>query len=351
MNERSVIEGVIGVDQGDKFSELCELNAAGEVVSRERIRTTREAYRKRFSGLSSTRVVIEVGSQSPWSSRLLGELGLEVVVANPRKVKAITHAERKTDRVDAEKLARLGRADVKLLSPVVHGSEAMQRDRALQRVRRGVVRCRTKLIQQVRSLLKALGETPPSASAEAFARRIREKGIADCFSGQSAVLELIETVTAAIRELDREVERACAKRHPVTAQLQQVEGVGIHTALAFVTTVEDPARFAKSRDVGPFLGLVPCVRSSGKSNPSLGIPTRSDTLAREMLVQAAHYILGPFGSDSTLRRSGLALAKRSGKKRAVIATARKLGVLLHRLWVTGESYQPLDYNRAQTLAA
>jgi len=354
MRERSVIEQVIGVDQGDRLSELCELNADGTVKSRERIRTTSAAYRKRFTGLLRTRVVIEVGPHSPWSSRLLSELGLEVVVANPRRVKAIAAAERKTDGVDAEMLARLGRADVKLLAPVVHGSAAMQRERALLRGRKGVVRCRTRLIQQVRSLLKALGEAPPSASTSAFVRRVREKGLSESFPGLAVMLEAIETLTAKIRELDHEVERACAERHPVTAQLRQVTGVGAHTALAFVTTLEDPTRFAKSREVGPFVGLVPRVRSSGESNPALGVPARSDALLRETLVQAAHYVLGPFGPDTTLRRFGLALAERhgrSGKKRAVIATARKLAVLLHRLWVTGEVYQPLDYGRAQTMAA
>jgi transposase len=354
MDERSVIERVIGVDQGDRTSELCELDVRGEVVMRRRIRTTPAAYRKQFAGLLRTRVVIEVGPHSPWSSRLLQELGVEVVVANPRRVKLITQAERKSDRVDAEQLARLGRADVKLLAPVVHGSEAMQCDRALQRLRKGVVRCRTQLIHQVRGTLKALGERAPASRSAAFARRVREHALVERLPGLAPVLGALDQLTACIRELDAEVQRACEERHPATALLRQVTGVGPHTALAFVTTLEDPARFAKSRDVGPAIGLVPRIRESGESRPALGIPRRSDALLRESLVQAAHYILGPFGPDCTLRRFGLALIARQarhGKKRAVIAVARKLAVLLHRLWVTGEAYQPLDYAPPRGAAA
>jgi len=168
------------------------------------------------------------------------------------------------------------------------------------------------------------------------------------------LLEMIEQLTARIRKLEAEVERASQERHPATAVLRQVPGVGPLTALAYVLTVEDPARFAKSREVGPFVALVPQQRSSGEQQPELGIPPRGDALLRRLLVQAAHYNLGPFGPDTELPRFGLRLAERGGKrakKRAVVAVARKLAVLLHRLWVTGEVYQPLGYGRAERQAA
>jgi len=345
---------VIGIDQGDRWSHLCVLDAQGEVVARERVRTTKEAYRQHFEALPRVRVVLEVGTHSPWSSRLLSQLGHEVVVANPRRVKLIAKAERKTDRVDAEMLARLGRIDPGLLAPIRHGSEAMQRDRARLRTREGLVRSRTRLIQQARSLAKSLGERLPSSSAPTFARRVRASGQAALWPGLDVLLDMVETLSTRIRELDREVERASAERHAVALHLRQVPGVGPITALAYVLAVEDPRRFAKSREVGPFVALVPRAHASGESQPQLGIPRRGDAMLRRLLVQAAHYILGPFGPDSDLRRFGLAMAERGGqraKKRAVIAVARKLAVLLHRLWVTGEVYEPLGYGRAEPMAA
>lgn len=350
MKKDTAKAAVIGIDQGDQWSHLCVLDASGGVMSEERVRTTRAAYRKRFEGEAPCRVVIEVGPHSPWSSRLLCELGFEVVVANPRRVKLIGEAERKTDRADAESLARLGRVDPALLAPIAHGSEATQRDMALLRVREGLVRSRTRLIQQARGLTKALGERLPSASAAAFPRRVREAGLDRLFPGLDVLLEMVEVLSARIQRLDREVERASQERHPHTAQLRQISGVGPITALAYVLKVEDPSRFAKSREAGPFVALVPRQRSSGAQNPELGVPARGDALLRRLLVQSAHYILGPFGPDSDLRRFGLRIAASGGtrgKKRAVIAVARKLAVLMHRLWVTGEAYEPLGYGRSE----
>ena len=355
MEKGSVNRWVIGIDQGDRFSHLCVLDARGEVVERSRVRTTPAAYRKRFGGRRARgRVILEVGPHSPWSSRLLKSLGYEVIVANARRVKLIAKADRKTDRVDAETLARLGRVDPNLLAPIEHGGEAAQRDRALLRVREGLVRSRTRLIQQARGLAKALGERLPSATTAVFPRRVREAGQASLFPGLDVLLEMVEILSSRIGKLDREVERACRERHPVTVQLRQVSGVGPITALAYVLKVEDPTRFAKSREVGPFLALVPRERSSGESRPELGIPPRGDAMLRRLLVQASHYILGPFGPDTDLRRFGLALAERGGKrakKRAVIAVARKLAVLLHRLWVSGETYQPLRVADSAAMAA
>src|ERR1035437_9476712 len=133
-------------------------------------------------------------------------------------------------------------------------------------------------------------------------------------------------------------------RYPQTALLTQVSGVWTLTAMAFVLTIEDPQRFARSRDVGCYLGLRPKQQDSGERSPQLRITKAGDSYLRKMLVSCAHYIIGPFGPDTDLRRWGLKLCERGGKnakKRAVVAVARKLAVLLHRLWVTGEVYEPL----------
>jgi transposase len=293
-------------------------------------------------------VVLEVGCHSPWISRPLKQEGYEVIVANPRRVRLIAESDKKSDRFDAEQLARLGRMDPELLSPIVHRGERAQRDRVLLLARDGLVRSRTLLINQVRGFAKSLGSRVPSSSSEAFPKRVRESVGEDLFPGLDAMLRMIEQLTREIRSQDQQVERLCQERYGETEVLRQIPGVGPLTALAFVLTLEDPHRFAKSRDVGSYLGLRPRQRDSGGQRPQLRITKAGDALVRRLLVTAAHYVLGPFGPDTDLRRFGLRVAERGGKaakKRAAVAVARKLAVLLHRLWITGEVYQAIGYGR------
>ena len=267
----------------------------------------------------------------------------------------IAENDAKTDEVDAELLARLGRVDPGLLKPIVHRGERAQHDRILLLARDGLVRSRTQLVNQVRGFAKSLGHRMPSSSTEAFPRRVREQfQCKDLFPGQSVMLEMIARLTQEIRRMDREAEKLCKDRYPETGVLRQVKGVGALTALGFVLTLEDPSRFAKSRTVGAYLGLRPRSRQSGEQQPQLRITKAGDALLRRYLVGAAQYILGPFGPDTELRRFGLKLAERGGKaakKRAVVAVARKLSVLLHRLWVTGEEYQAIGYGQSTQEAA
>jgi transposase len=344
----------IGLDLSDRWTHVCVLDAGGECLGRRRVATRQAALEEACRRYAGARVVLEVGPHSPWLSRLLQGLGHEVVVANPRRVKLIGRADRKTDRIDAETLARLGRMDPGLLHPIVHRGEAAQKDLALLRVRDGLVRARTKLIQRARGLAKALGARLPSSTAAGFAKRVREAGAGELFPGMEELLAMIEQLTASIRRLEHEVERLGAERYPETQTLRQVAGVGPITSLAYVLTLEDPRRFGRSRDVAAYLGLCPRQRESGAARPELAISKRGDEFVRRLLIEAAHYTLGPFGPDSELRRFGQRLHGQGGKrakKRAVVAVARKLAVLLHRLWVTGEAYQPLGYGRAEAKAA
>jgi transposase len=334
----------IGIDLGDRWSEGRVLDAQGEVIESFRVRTTEPAMDKQLSRYPQSRVVLEVGTHSPWVSRCVTRHGHEGIVANPRRVRLIAENDSKTDGVDAELLARLGRVDPSLLKPIVHRGAQAQKDRILLQARDGFVRARTQLVNQVRGLAKTLGTRVPSCSTEAFAKRVRASLPEDLFPGLSTLLDTIEGLTRTIREMDRDVERVCETRYPETALLRQVKGVGPITALCFVLTIEDPARFPKSRSVGAYLGLRPKHRNSGEQQPQLRITKGGDRLLRRLLVSAAHYILGPFGPDTDLRRCGLRMAERGGKsakKRAVVAVARRLAVLLHRLWVTGEEYEPL----------
>lgn len=334
----------LGIDLGDRTSELCAMGPDGQVQRRFRAATTEPRLRKVLSGFEPCRVVMEVGTHSPWVSRLVTELGHEVIVANPRKVRLISHNEDKNDQIDAELLARLGRVDPQLLHPIRHRGKQTQEDRALLFVRDGLVRSRASLVTQARGQAKALGLRLPRCTTEGFASRLRKEGLEGAYPGLSILVEQIHQLTQHIRELDRQIEQLCETRYPETALLRQISGVGALTALAYVLTLEDPKRFRRSRQVGAYLGLRPKRRQSGKGDPLLRITKAGDPFVRRLLVQSAHYILGPFGPDTDLRRFGERLIARGGRaarKKALVAVARKLAVLLHRLWVTGEAYEPL----------
>ncbi len=334
----------IGIDLGDRRSEVCVLDAGGDVRRRFSVATTATSLHKVLAGIPPSRIVIEVGTHSPWVSRLVEALGHEGIVANPRRVRSIAHSDEKCDRVDAEQLARLGRADPRLLRPIRHRGEQAQRDRALLRVRDELVRLRTALVNEARGIAKGLGQRLPRCAAASFARRMRREGLEGGFPGMETLVATVGWMSERIRALEREIVAVSAERYPETEQLRQVAGVGSITSLAYVLTIEDPHRFRRSRTVGAYLGMRPRRRQSGDTDLRLRITKAGDGLLRRLLVQSAHYLLGPFGPDTSLRRFGLRLAARGGrgaKKKAVIAVARKLAVLLHRLWLTGEVYEPL----------
>lgn len=333
----------IGLDLGDKMSQACAIDAAGKVGKEEAVGTTPEALTRFFSCYPRARVALEVGTHSPWIARLLEELGLEVIVANPRKVRLIGENHRKNDRMDAELLTRLARVDPRLLFPIRHRGADAQADLTLLRARDALVRNRTSLINHVRGSVKSLGARLPSCSSPSFARRAAAHLPTPLHPALAPLLEEIARLTALIRGYDRMIEQLCAERYPETARLREVQGVGPITALAFVLTLEDPARFSRSRKVGAYLGLVSRQRDSSTSRPQLRISKAGDAYLRRLLVSCAQYILGHFGQDCYLRRYGEAIANRGGKnakKRAVVAVARKLAVLLHQLWQNGQPYEP-----------
>jgi transposase len=337
-----------GLDLGDKYSCLCVIDdESGEVIEESRLRTTPEALRRRFLFEEHlTKIAIEVGTHSPWVSRVLEECSQEVLVANPRKTRLIYGQKRKTDKLDAQKLARLARVDPELLYPIVHRNEDCQAHLALIHSREALVRARTQLINHARGTVKSFGTRLPKCSAQSFHKKVAGKLPPELEEVLRDVVETIASLTEKIKNYERRIERLCKERYPhESALLRQVPGVGALPALTYVLTLEDPHRFAKSRSVGAYLGLVPGKDQSGQSDPQERISKEGDEILRRLLVGSAHYILGPFGPDSDLRRHGEKIARSGGgknaKKRAVVAVARKLAVLLHRLWITGEAYEPL----------
>jgi len=344
----------VGLDLGDRSSWYCVLNEAGEVVVERKLATTPKAMKEVLGGMPRSRIALETGMHSPWVSRLWSELGQEVIVAHARQVRLIGESRRKDDRFDARTLARLARIDPELLGPVQHRSRKAQADLTVIRARAGLVRARTSLINTARGLTKSYGERLRGCSPRKVNRELAEGLSPELQHALQPLLDEIESLSERIREYNERVQQIAQESYPEVARLEQVKGVGTLIALTYVLTLEDPGRFRKSRDVGCYVGLQPGRRNSGQSEPQLHISKEGDPYLRTMMVQSAHHILGPFGADSDLRRWGLKLAERggkNGKKRAVIAVARKLAVLLHRLWVSGEGYEALRQSNRDMLSA
>jgi transposase len=333
----------IGMDLGDKNHIAVVFDGKGNELEVAKVTNTKTSLRNYFKRYKGAKVAIEAGTHSPWISRLLEEMDCNVCVGNPRKLRFIWESKDKSDERDARMLGMVCRIEPRLLSPVRHRSSQAHADLALVKSRDMLVQSRTKLINHARGVVKSAGERLPSCSSDSFARRCKAHVPKELLPALESIFNIIEQLTEQVHALDVQINNFCKERYPETMQLQQVPGVGPVTALSYVLTIENPGHFSKSRQVGPFLGLTPRRDQSGETDKQLHITKAGNTYLRQLLVSGAHYILGPFGPDSHLRRHGLHIAARGGKnakKRAVIAVARKLAVLLHQLWQSGERYEP-----------
>lgn len=343
----------IGMDLGDKNNAVCILNKFGKTVSETTVANTSDDLKTLFSKYKGATVALEAGTHSPWISRLLADLGCHVLVGNPRKLRVIWDSNEKNDTRDAEMLARIARFDPDLLYPITHRGEAAQIDLELLQARDILVKNRASLINHVRSSVKSLGCRLPSCSTESFHRQVADDLPEEIRNTLEPIIQIIGQISTRIKEFDKQIEQLCVEQYPETKLLRMIKGVGPLTALAFILTLEDPTRFDKSRQVGCFLGLTPRRDQSGETDKQLRITKAGNPYLRRLLVGSAQYILGPFGEDCNLRRFGLRLAARGGnnaKRRAVVAVARKLAVLMHRLWRHGEVYDPLYKAQQRTLA-
>lgn len=334
---------VVGIDLGDRQSLYKALAmSTGEDVQSGSIQTTKAGLTRAFGGWEPSLFVIEACGQSRWVSEHLGAMGHEVLVGNTRKLRCIYDTDDKSDARDADMLARLGRLDPKLLYPIQHRSKEAQEHLAVLKSRDAVVAARTKLINHVRSVVKGAGERLPTSSADYFYRKVADQIPAGLMPAVAPLLECIGQLTESIRDYDKKIDALC-RHYPATEVLQSIAGVGPLTSLGYILTLEFPERFKDSRQAAAFAGLTPRRDQSGETDKQLRITKAGSGFLRKLLVSAAQYILGPFGRDSELRRWGLRLAERggkNGKKRAVVAVARKLAVLLHRMWANGMLYDP-----------
>jgi transposase len=333
----------IGLDLGDRRHRFCVLGCNGEVVEEGSLLNERVQLSGLVGRYPGALVVMEAGCHSPWISRYFEALGCEAVVSNPRKVRAIYQHERKSDRRDALMLARIARMEPALLYPVEHGSQEAQQDLLRIKLRDSLVRARVGVINSIRATLKSLGYSVPSSSSERFHKVIQAALPTALREIIAPSVQALEELTLRIKVLEREINALARTKYPATAWLEQIPGVGPITALYFVLKIEDPTRFPQVRDVGAFIGLCPRRDQSGENDPQLRISKRGDAYLRRLLVSAAQYILGPFAPASALRQYGLSLAAEGtsrAKKRAVVAVARKLAVLLLSLWKNERPYVP-----------
>lgn len=347
---RGAVYASVGLDVSDRKSCWVGLDEEGKVSGRDQVGTRGPELEAWGMSIAPTLIAIEAGPHSPWISRLLSKCGHEVIVGNPAKIPSISRSRSKSDWRDAEQLARLARFDRSMLHEIRHRSEEAQKDLQIIRSRHATVQARSKLINHVRATVKAHGQYIQRCSSDAFVSRTREGLGAELLEIVSPVLEAIDRLSEAIHTYDGRIEQLARTRYPDTQWLTQIKGVGTLTALAYMLVLGDAARFRSSRMVGPYLGLTPARDQSGDADPQKGISKQGDRLMRALLIQSGHYILGPFGVDSDLRRHGEAIAARGGKnakKRAAVAVSRKLSVLLHHLWVTHQEYVPL-FNQSKT---
>jgi transposase len=347
------LKATIGCDLGDKKMEICILWTDDRIERPKPVGMTREEVRMFFATQKPCHVVIEVGTHSRWVQEIVSKLGHKVTVANPRRLKLISQSYSKSDSSDAELLARMGRADEQMLSPIQHRSEEAQADLAMAKARDELVRTRTRLVNSCRSMVKSFGYRLPSCTAESFHKRARAAVPKILQPALEPIFETLVQLQVAISTLEKQFLQL-TKKYPDVERIAQIDGVGYLTALVFLLTLEDKSRY-QSRSVGAYLGLCPRKDQSGEQDKQLGITKAGDPFVRVLLVNCANYILGPFGKDSDLKRWGLKLSERGGKnarKRAKVAVARKLAVVMHRLWVTAEDYQPIGYRaRAKAKAA
>lgn len=347
---------VIGIDLGDKFNLFHVVSQEdGELLEDGRVKCTEDGMRAFFAQREPALVAIEAGTHSPWVSRLAEEAGHEVIVANPRKVRAIYDNERKCDKIDAEMLARIARMDPELLKPVKHRGKKAQADLAVLRTRDAAVATRTKLINHIRGTVKSFGARLPHCGADAFHKKTLEAIPDELLPALKPLYLIVEQLTQTINDYERYCDMRIKEEYGEADVLKTVPGVGTITGLAYILTLEHPDRFKNSRSVAPFVGFVPRRDQSGDTDRSGRISKTGDAFLRRLLVGSAQYILGPFAKPSQLRDWGLKLASSGGKyakRRAVVAVARKLAIILHVLWSTGMVWEDYPGNETQdTLAA
>lgn len=345
----------IGLDIGDRVSHYAVSDAQGRILEEGQVRSNAEALQATFGPMKGPRLLMEVGTHSPWMQRVLRGIGVDARVCEARSAAEANRYGRKTDVRDARMLAELLRTNSRLVKLVEHRSERDQRMWAVIQARDALVNARTTLVNHARGVMKSSGTRLPGCNADAF--NGTWDAVADGLKpALGPIYVQIRQLTASIRRFEKKIKTFVKEEHPEAQLLTEIHGVGDLTALACVLALGNVKRFRRSRDAAAYVGLVPMKRKSGDIDPQLGITKRGNATVRRLLVCAAHYIIGPFNKhDSDLRTFGLKIAGGGNdsrrKRRAVVAVARKLAVVVTALLKSGKAYEPIRAGKEQRVPA
>ena len=321
----------VAIDLHDEYSQICVMNQAREILAEAKVPTTRAALVDFFKQRQRCRVIYEAGPHALWVSELLRELGHEPLACHPRRLRLIAESRNKNDRVDAELLARLSLSDLELIKPIQQRSRATLEQRSVVRARAALVATQTQLRTMLRGLVKPFGVRIAGGKKRGVAELAKAELPWLARESVDAILQTLDTIATNISVLTERVEQLSTS-HPAAARMQTIPGVGPLVALAYIQTLEDPARFA-SADVGPYLGLSPSNRSSaGKKLAPKERGRPGDPYLRSLLLQASWTLINS-RSQSDLAKWGRALVERVGAQKGAFGLARKLATLMHHLWL------------------
>jgi transposase len=344
---------VVGIDIGDKYLQVCEIDA-DDVVTGGRFVSTESKLREQFEGRERRRIIVEMGSSTRWIAELLRSLGHEVLIVDPRRIKLISGSLYKDDKVDALTLALLGTEAPRLLKTVPLRDLEHQKALTLVRARACAVTGRTRVINSLRGMLKPYGYRIPKSATSTLVSWLNETLDAEILPLIQPLLGLLETSDIQIGRYDKEAKQLLPKLAPEAVRLCEIPGVGPITALYFAALIGNPERFRKARDVGSYLGLCRRRDDSGEHRSELRITKAGDRYMRALLVNCAAQIMGPFGKESDLRTWGLKKmggGTRVEKRKAKVALARKLSVIMLTLWKSGASYDRFHQTKNVARAA
>lgn len=327
-----------GIDLASKSSSICIIDPKGKVLRESEVPTETGDFAKELSGFGPLQVILEASPLAEMASRIVEKLGHEPVIVDPRLAKRLMQARKKTDRRDARTLAEIGRSG---WFSAVHRKSAEARElRSLSKARQTVIKNRQGMANTIRGLLRAHGIRLGKVGNGEFEKAVQEvtrREVPGLEGAMENLLTLWKAAKDAEKQLTREIETR-SKADEVTQRMQDVPGVGPMISVLYRATIDDPHRFQRGEEVADYLGLTPSISQSGEMEFRGRITKEGDNQLRWHLVEGAHVLLTK-GKDCALKRWGLALEKRKGSAKAKVAVARKLSVLLWRLWKEGESFQ------------
>ena len=328
-----------GIDLSNESTSICVIDEDGALVSETEIPTEEEAVRRFFGKFKELRCVVEATALAEWMCGIVEESGHGINIIDPRQAKAVTHTKKKTDRIDARKLAQLARVG---WYTVVHRKSGKARGlRSFMTARSQLVKTQVALKSAIQGLFRAHGTKLPSGSGEVFEHNVRVALKQAEPMLKRAIAPLLKTwveVSQRAAAMYVVLGKQIAKKDPECKLLMSVPSIGPATAATFVATVDDPKRFATGEQVSSYLGLVPSIYQSGGTEIRGRITKQGDVLLRWLLVEAASNLLCHSRSTCALRQWGLRIQKEKGFGKARVAVARKLAVIMHRIWLTGEEF-------------